>query len=179
MKLTPKQSRFVAEYLIDLNATQAAIRAGYSQKTAQRIGSENLSKLLVQNAIAAALQDQEKRTRITADQTLHETACIAFSDIRKIYDGNGHLKKIEDIEADTRVAIASIETTRNIVDGRVGEVTKIRLWNKLDALGKLGKHFKLFTDRMELTGKEGKPVQLETGLSPEAEQKLMELIGSH
>ncbi len=70
MSLTAKQDRFVAEYLIDLNATQAAIRAGYSEKTAQMIGSENLSKPMVVAAVAAAQAKRSKRTEITQDYVL-------------------------------------------------------------------------------------------------------------
>ncbi len=68
--LNPKQQRFVAEYLVDLNATQAAIRAGYSKRTAQRIGSENLSKPLVAAAVAAGQVERAERTEITQDYVL-------------------------------------------------------------------------------------------------------------
>jgi len=67
MKLTAKQEAFVSEYLIDLNATQAAIRSGYSEHTAQRIGSENLSKPLVAEAIAKAREKAMKRNETTVD----------------------------------------------------------------------------------------------------------------
>ena len=70
MSLTPKQEAFVSEYLVDLNATQAAIRAGYSEKTAQMIGSENLSKPMVAAAIAAAQAERSERTEITQDYVL-------------------------------------------------------------------------------------------------------------
>ena len=69
-KLTAKQERFVAEYLIDLNATQAAIRAGYSEKTAQMIGSENLSKPMIADAVAAAQAKRSERTEVTQDYVL-------------------------------------------------------------------------------------------------------------
>ena len=69
-KLTAKQERFVSEYLIDLNATQAAIRAGYSEKTAQVIGSENLSKPMIAAAVAAAQAERSERTEVTQDYVL-------------------------------------------------------------------------------------------------------------
>jgi len=81
LNLTPKQQRFVEEYLIDLNATQAAIRAGYSKKTAGRIASQNLSKLDIQMAISEAIQKRSERTQITADRVLQEYALIAFSNM--------------------------------------------------------------------------------------------------
>lgn len=69
-KLTLKQQRFVEEYLVDLNATQAAIRAGYSKKTAQRIGSENLSKPLVEAAIMNSMDKRSKKTAVTAEMVV-------------------------------------------------------------------------------------------------------------
>ena len=69
-KLTPKQQRFVDEYLIDLNATQAAIRAGYSEKTAYSIGDENLKKPDIKKAIEQAQQERQKRTLVTQDDVI-------------------------------------------------------------------------------------------------------------
>ena len=83
-KLTPKQEMFAKEYLIDLNATQAAIRAGYSKKTAQRIGSENLSKPLIAAAVAAGQAERAKRTEIDADYVL-----TAIKDTIEQYRGGG------------------------------------------------------------------------------------------
>ena len=69
-ELTKKQSMFVKEYLIDLNATQSAIRAGYSAKTAQRIGSENLSKPLIEAAIQKAINERAAKVDVTAEDVL-------------------------------------------------------------------------------------------------------------
>ena len=85
-KLTPKQQCFVNEYLIDLNATQAAIRAGYSEKTANRIGPQLLVKTCVSEAIQQARQELEKRTQITADLVLKELAAIALDDASDVSD---------------------------------------------------------------------------------------------
>ena len=81
MALTAKQQRFVEEYLIDLNATQAAIRAGYSEKTAYSIGEENLRKPEISFEIQKAMDRRSKRTEITADRVLQEYAKIGFSNI--------------------------------------------------------------------------------------------------
>ena len=78
-KLTPKQKAFVDEYLIDLNATQAAIRAGYSTKTARKIGQENLTKPDIQTEIQKRIKDRKKRTEITQDFVLNELYAIASS----------------------------------------------------------------------------------------------------
>lgn len=79
-KLTPKQKNFIDEYLLDLNATQAAIRAGYSRKTANRIGPQLLVKTCIQEELAKAMQRRAKRTEITADRVLKELAAIALDD---------------------------------------------------------------------------------------------------
>ena len=76
--LTKKQKRFVEEYLIDLNATQAAIRAGYSPDTAQQMGSENLSKPVIKNAIDKALAERSRRIRLNHDRAFQEIAKLAF-----------------------------------------------------------------------------------------------------
>lgn len=77
-KLTPKQKAFVDEYLIDLNATQACIRAGYSKKTADRIGPELLGNPCVSAAIQKAIQERQRRTEVTQDMVIHEIADNAF-----------------------------------------------------------------------------------------------------
>ena len=78
--LTKKQKLFVEEYLIDLNATQAAIRAGYSPDTAQQMGSENLSKPVIKNAIDKAIADRSRRTGINQDRVIQEIAKNGFSE---------------------------------------------------------------------------------------------------
>ena len=83
-KLTPKQERFVQEYMVDLNALQAAIRAGYSKDTAGVIGHENLKKPYIQAAIARARQEQQQRTQITVDSVVKELAQVAFADARDL-----------------------------------------------------------------------------------------------
>ena len=79
--LTAKQQCFVAEYLVDLNATQAAIRAGYSEKTARAMGHENLTKPDIEEAIAEALKERRLRTEITQDRVLEELAAIGFAEV--------------------------------------------------------------------------------------------------
>ncbi len=79
MALTDKQRRFVSEYLVDLNATQAAIRAGYSEKAARAIGSENLTKPDIQKAIQKARTRQQSRVEVTADDILRELISVGMS----------------------------------------------------------------------------------------------------
>lgn len=142
MALTPKQKRFVAEYLIDLNATAAARRAGYSAKTADRIGPELLGKTCVSEAIQQAIQEREKRTKITQDMVLRETAKLAFFDIRKMFDNNGKPLDISKLDDDTAAALVGLDV-QDIADNDgdyIGFVKKYKMADKLKALELLGKH---------------------------------------
>lgn len=84
--LNPRQQRFVEEYLIDLNATQAAIRAGYSEDTARAIGCENLTKPDIASAVEAAMAERSKRVQVTADEVLRELVDVAFSDVNDLVE---------------------------------------------------------------------------------------------
>jgi hypothetical protein len=90
--LNRRQALFVAEYLKDLNASAAARRAGYSEKTAFRSGIENMQKPAITEAIAAAMKDRSERVQITADRVLLELSRLAFLDIRKAFNADGSLK---------------------------------------------------------------------------------------
>ena len=88
MALTAKQQRFVDEYLVDLNATQAAIRAGYSERTARAIGQENLTKPDIEAAIQAALRDRQARTEITQDTVVEELTKIGLAEAHDYSDAD-------------------------------------------------------------------------------------------
>ena len=156
--LTDKQRTFVEEYLVDLCATQAAIRAGYSKKTAAVIGAQNLTKLNIQVAIKAAIDARSKRTGITADNVLKEIALISFMDIREIFTPAGNLKWTETICAASATAIQSVEVVIRSTgevdeDGNreVEHVYKIRLADKLKGLEMLCKHLGLFNNKATIT----------------------------
>ena len=117
--LTPKQQRFVEEYLIDLNATQSAIRAGYSEKTAKEIGSENLTKPNIAKAIQEAQESLSNKTQLTVDIVVQ-----------------GLLKEAQDY------AEGSTQSAR------------------VSAWAHLGKYLKMFTDKVEHTGKDGGSIDL-------------------
>lgn len=139
-RLTPRQERFVDEYLIDLNATQAAIRAGYSRKTADRIGPELLGKTCVSDAIQRRRRDRERRTEITQDRVLQELAAIAFArgtDYASVSPGGVvHIKPTDELNDTQKAAVLSIKETQNGVE--------IKLADKVRALELLGKHQGLF-----------------------------------
>lgn len=136
-KFTIKQQRFVDEYLVDYNATQATIRAGYSAKRADAIGYDLLRKPEIQAAIQKALQKQQARTEITADWVLKETHRLASFDPRKLFDENGALRPIHTLDDETAACIGGVEIDR------FGSV-KVKVWDKNSALEKLHKHFGLF-----------------------------------
>lgn len=141
-RLTPKQARFVEEYLTDLNATQAAIRAGYSQKMAGRIGFQLLEKTGIQTAIQASQLERSARTGITADRVVQEIARVAFSSLRDVmaWGPTGASVLPDDkITPDAAAAIAEITETNAGV--------KIKLHNKVAALEQLAKHVGLYNDR--------------------------------
>lgn len=160
-KLTEKQKRFCDEYLIDLNATQAAIRAGYSDKTANRIANENLSKLDIQEYIQKRMKDREKRTEITQDKVLNELAKIGFVDIKQ-YLQYKTAKTVIDHDAETGEPIIDYKQIIDVLDSSevdgsvIQEVSigkdgtfKFKLHDKMSALEKIGKHLGMFTDKVE------------------------------
>lgn len=143
-----RQERFAEEYLIDLNATQAAIRAGYSRETAEAQGSRLLSNVKVERVIAARRAERSKRTEVTADRTLLEIARLAFSDLRRLFHEDGRLKHPHEWDDDTAASVASVEVvTRSLGNGEVEYVRKIKLWDKGKALKQICKHLGLFRDQ--------------------------------
>jgi len=146
MKLTPKQERFVQEYLVDLNATAAAKRAGYSAKTADRIGPELLGKTCVSQAIQDAQAERQKRTKITQDMVIQECAKLAFFDVRKMFDENGKPLDISQLDEDTAAALVGLDV-QDVADSDgdyIGYVKKYKMADKLKALELLGKHVGAF-----------------------------------
>lgn len=154
--MTPKQEQFVREYLIDLNATQAAIRAGYSADTAYSIGHENLSKPEIAEAIAAAQAERAARTAVTADRVLNELALIGFSNMRDYLSITPEGEPFVDLSALSREQAAAINevTVEDFKDGRGEDArdvrrVKFKLSDKRAALVDMGRHLGMFTDKVE------------------------------
>ena len=142
--LTPKQARFVEEYLIDFNATQAAIRAGYSKKTAGAIGSENLQKPEIIKALAQGSNEVIEQCGLSKERVIQELSRLALGDVRKLYSPNGSLKPIHELDDDTAAMIGGIEVVEiGNEDGVVGRTKKVKLWDKNTALTNAMKHFRL------------------------------------
>lgn len=147
--LTQKQKRFVEEYLIDLNATQAAIRAGYSPDTAQQMGSENLSKPVIRNAIEKAMAQRSKRTGINQERVIMEIAKLAFLNPADVIDWEAATVKTDALPEDT-ACIASIKVkTIPTEDGDITE-REVKTYDKLKALELLGKHLGIFTEKCKV-----------------------------
>ena len=149
--LTKKQKLFVEEYLIDMNETQAAIRAGYSTETAQQMGSENLSKPVIKNAIDKAIADRSRRTGINQDRVIQEIAKMAFLNPVDVIDMDEATIKGEANRDDT-ACIASVKV--KVMPGEGGNITEreVKTYDKLKALELLGKHLGMFTDKLKMEG---------------------------
>lgn len=162
-KLSDKQARFVDEYLVDLNAAQAAIRAGYAKASARQQGNRLLTNDDIAAAIAEKQEQRGERTQITADRVLQELARIGLSDLRGAFTPGGALLPPEYWPEDLAASIASVEVVTK-PSGEIDEdgnkiierVHKLRLWDKNSALEKIGKHLGMFVERHEHTGKDGK-----------------------
>lgn len=142
-KLTARQQAFINEYLLDLNATQAAIRAGYSRKTAGWIGGQLLSKTHISTEIEKAKEARAKRTGITADRVLQELARVAFADPSKAVDwgpGGMILKDSSSLDADTLATVSEVSETTN----KDGGTQKIKFHDKIRALEMCGRHVGIF-----------------------------------
>ena len=182
-KLTAKQEKFIQEYLIDLNATQAAIRAGYSPKTANRIGPQNLSKVGIQEGIQAVRDKQQERTQITADNVLREIHRLASFDPRKLFHPDGTPKQIHELDDDTAACIGGMEITSKTSADDPDKpelicVNKLKVWDKNAALEKLCKYLGLSIERREISGPGGGPIKTEgdVKLSPSAQKMLDRII---
>lgn len=181
-KLTPKQAAFCAEYLIDLNATQAAIRSGYSQKTAGSVGAENLTKPEIQHEVSRLMNERAKRVEVTADTVLSEILKVAIVDIGGAFRDDGSLKAIHEMPEDLRRSISGLDVYEEFAGKgedreQIGVTKKIRFWDKTKALEMLGRHLRLFTDKLEHSGPNGGPIQTEGEFrpSPEDEDKIREI----
>ena len=149
--MTKKQVRFVEEYLVDLNATQAAIRAGYSSATAASIGSENLKKPEIRACVDARLAILAKRTGVNEGRVLRELAKMAFVNPADIVDFDTGMIR-EDATMDDTATIASIKVKRMPSPHGDGIEREIKVGDKLKALELLGKHLGLFKENISLTG---------------------------
>lgn len=176
-----KRERFAREYLQDHNGTKAAIRAGYSEKSAHVTASRLLSDAKVSERIHELTQQLhaklEKKTEITRERVLQEYAKLAFFDPRKLFDEDGNPKKITELDDDTAAAIAGLEVNSQLlkdealveVEGEEPEnrdvlstVRRYKIADKKAALDSIAKHLGMFAPiKHEVTGKDGAPLMPE------------------
>jgi phage terminase small subunit len=156
-ELTPKQALFVAEYLANgFNATSAAISAGYSKKTAHSQGPRLLENVEIKEAIANKVGKALAKREITAERVLDEIAKLAFLDPRKLFTSDGSLVPIHELDDDTAASIAGLEVNE-LFEGEgdqkhaFGLLKKIKIADKGTNLERLGRYFKLFTDKVEVS----------------------------
>lgn len=157
-KLTNKQKLFCDEYLIDLNVTQAAIRAGYKPQYADKRAYTLLDKPAIKEYLDKRMKDREQRTEITQDMVLQELAKIAFAkptDFFRVED-MGQYKRVDiiatkDIPDSKVAAIASIKQGANGIE--------VKLHDKVRALENIGRHLGMFKDKLEVSGNINNPFQ--------------------
>lgn len=177
--LLPKQAAFVAEYLIDGNATQAAIRAGYSQKTAHAIGQENLKKPAIasllsqkQSVIAARQDERLAAMELTEERVARETARLSFFDPRKMFHPDGRPKSITELDDDTAACISGLEVLEEYEGtGKdrvlIGHVKKYKIADKNSALDKAAKILGMYEKDNEQAREKVKVIFMTGGKDPE------------
>jgi phage terminase small subunit len=147
-KLTEKQQCFVDEYLIDLNATQSAIRAGYSAKTANEQGSRLLTNVSIQQTISERMAERSKRTGVNQDRVVQELAKIAFVKMTDIVDSQGRIK--DGALDDDLSCIESVKYKESESDTGSSVEREVKISPKLKALELLGKHLGMWNDKFDV-----------------------------
>lgn len=157
--LSPQQLRFVEEYLVDLNATQAAIRAGYSARTADQQGSRLLANVKVSKAIQERQKRRQKRLELTQDRVLLELMRVAFFDPRTLFTADGRPRSVEELDDDTAAVIAGLDismerTEEETSDGRpiYAPVRKYKIADKMRAIELCMRHMGLLNDKLKIDG---------------------------
>lgn len=149
-EISRKQDKFCREYMIDMNGTQAAIRAGYSKKTANEQAAQLLAKLSIQKIVMELQSDLAKKTDLTAQMVIDELRKVGFANIKDYLDKDNDVMALVDLDAKETAAVSSIK----IVEQTFGEVTtkstSFKLHDKISALEKLGRHLGIFeVDNMQ------------------------------
>lgn len=158
MPLNPRQKRFVEAYLVDPNAKQAAIAAGYSAKTAETAGPRLYRNVQVRAEIDKRNEKRADKAGIKAETVIAELVRFALLDIGKAFRPDGTLLPLHEMPEDVRRAISGFETEELYegADGEkfsLGKVRKVKFWDKTKGLELLGRHLKMWTDKVEHSGK--------------------------
>ena len=150
-ELTDKQRAFVDEYLIDLNATQAAIRAGYSVKESHNAGAQLMGRNGIAEAVSRALAERSRRTGVTADRVVRELARIAFADITDVAS-LGEAEALGGAGRDDTAAIQSVKVRRTPTEHGDAVEREVKLYDKGKALDQLCRHLGMYNDKLSVGG---------------------------
>jgi phage terminase small subunit len=169
--LTPKQEKFCQKYIETGNASEAYRQSYDAGKMKPETVNRTAKELLDNPKIAARINEIKalhlKRHNVTVDRVLQEFARLAFLDPRKIFDKEGRLRPITELDDDTAAAIAGLEV-EDLYEGRgesrehVGRLHKIKLCDKKGSLDSLARHLQMFTDKAEISGPNGGPIETQT-----------------
>jgi phage terminase small subunit len=175
--LTDKEKVFVEEYLIDLNATRAAIDAGYSKTSARQLANRLLTKDYIQAEIEKQMAARSERTKITQDKVLNELAKIGFFDVRKLMNEKGEPIPLHEIDDETAAAIVGLDVLEEYEGtGKdkilIGHIKKYKLADKRAALVDIGKHLGMFIERKEV----GNPGDFDKVGDDELERSITETV---
>lgn len=165
--LTGKQEAFCNEYLVDLNGTKAAIRAGYSETSAAEVASQNLRMSNIQARISKLREETGKGYNITRERIAQELALIAFGDTKYIFDENGLLKSPEKWSDEGRIISSYEESVTEFGDDKTGGTKvskKVRQWEKTKAIELLSKIMGFFAPERAPVDEKGKTVRPEIHL---------------
>lgn len=152
MRLSPKERRFVSEYLQDQNATQSAKRAGYSAKTARQQGARLLSKVYIRDEVDAALKRIQDKSELTTQLVREKVLAMLTFDPRKAFETDGTMKNVSEMPPEIIDALAGLE-----IDDAHGDVKKIKFTDRLRAAELAAKILGMI-NRLEITGKNGRPL---------------------
>jgi phage terminase small subunit len=150
--LQDRQEKFCLEYLKDMNATQAAVRAGYSRRTCEVQGPRLLGNVRIAARVQQLLQKRNEKLELKTDDVLRELLRIATVDVSKIYGPDGLLLPIHEMPEDVRRAIAGVDVLSHGDGETVWTTKKVRFWDKTKALELLAKVLKLLTENVNVSG---------------------------
>lgn len=164
LKARQRRTRFIKEYLLDHNATRAATAAGYSEKSAHVTGHRLLNQANVKKELAAAHEKINAKLEVSVERVRDELARLAFYDPRKFFKDDGSLKPISELDEDTAMAIGGLDVVELFAGNgderaQIGFAKKLKLADRGMNLERLGRYLKMFSDKVELTGKDGEPIQ--------------------
>jgi phage terminase small subunit len=170
MALNQQRRRFVEEYLVDLNGTEAAIRAGYSRRSAKAQASQLLAIPEVQAAVSEAQSSRSARTKIDADAVLQRLADAVQADLLDLHDDDGNLKPMKDWPLIWRQGLVAGLEVEELFEGRgedrehIGRLRKVKLADRTKLLELLGKHVgvRAFRDQVGISDPNGDPLKFET-----------------